>query len=152
MQALFQKFSFLAKIVFYPKNLFTILYCCLLIIASIITMFSFQGAFWIPLSRNSMKQLLLLLQSISWMMVESTGIEPVTSCLQGRRSPSWANPPYRRNQIHNFRFEILISKLHCVFVSPHQIKPASLGFEWSLSFSKETQWNLSYYRNFIQSL
>ena len=26
-------------------------------------------------------------------MVESTGIEPVTSCLQGRRSPSWANPP-----------------------------------------------------------
>ena len=26
-------------------------------------------------------------------LVESTGIEPVTSCLQGRRSPSWANPP-----------------------------------------------------------
>ena len=35
-----------------------------------------------------------MLQSISF-MVESTGIEPVTSCLQGRRSPSWANPPYR---------------------------------------------------------
>ena len=63
------------------------------------------------------------------LLVESTGIEPVTSCLQGRRSPSWANPPYRRNQIHNFRFEILISNLHCVFVSPHQIKPASLGFD-----------------------
>ena len=29
------------------------------------------------------------------LVVESTGIEPVTSCLQGRRSPSWANPPYR---------------------------------------------------------
>ena len=28
------------------------------------------------------------------LLVESTGIEPVTSCLQGRRSPSWANPPY----------------------------------------------------------
>ena len=27
-------------------------------------------------------------------VVESTGIEPVTSCLQGRRSPSWANPPF----------------------------------------------------------
>ena len=27
------------------------------------------------------------------LLVESTGIEPVTSCLQGRRSPSWANPP-----------------------------------------------------------
>ena len=35
----------------------------------------------------------MTLQSASC-MVESTGIEPVTSCLQGRRSPSWANPPY----------------------------------------------------------
>ena len=94
MQAHSLEVFILAKIVFYPKNLFTILYCCLLIIASIITMFSFQGAFWISFSRNSMKQLFRLLQSISW-MVESTGIEPVTSCLQGRRSPSWANPPYK---------------------------------------------------------
>ena len=39
------------------------------------------------------------------LLVESTGIEPVTSCLQGRRSPSWANPPCRRNQIHNARFQ-----------------------------------------------
>ena len=31
---------------------------------------------------------------LSLLLVESTGIEPVTSCLQGRRSPSWANPPY----------------------------------------------------------
>ena len=27
-------------------------------------------------------------------MVEISGIEPLTSCLQGRRSPSWAKPPY----------------------------------------------------------
>ena len=33
--------------------------------------------------------------SQSLLLVESTGIEPVTSCLQGRRSPSWANPPFR---------------------------------------------------------
>ena len=26
-------------------------------------------------------------------MVEISGIEPLTSCLQGRRSPSWAKPP-----------------------------------------------------------
>ena len=45
MQAHSLEVFFLAKIVFYPKNFFTILYCCLLIIASIITMFSFQGAF-----------------------------------------------------------------------------------------------------------
>ena len=42
-------------------------------------------------------QITLKLQSIS--LVESTGIEPVTSCLQGRRSPSWANPPNRRSLI-----------------------------------------------------
>ena len=91
----FRSFFILAKIVFYPKNLFTILYCCLLIIASIITMFSFQGAFKFLFQETQWRFNLLDLQSISWMMVESTGIEPVTSCLQGRRSPSWANPPYR---------------------------------------------------------
>ena len=55
-------------------------------------MFSFQGAAWIPLKK-------LNEASLSWnfsqfLLVESTGIEPVTSCLQGRRSPSWANPPF----------------------------------------------------------
>ena len=43
MQAHILEVFLLAKIVFYPK-IFTILYCCLLIIASIVTMFSFQGA------------------------------------------------------------------------------------------------------------
>ena len=34
------------------------------------------------------------LQSISSLkLVEISGIEPLTSCLQGRRSPSWAKPP-----------------------------------------------------------
>ena len=28
-------------------------------------------------------------------MVEKTGFEPATSCLQGRRSPNWATTPYR---------------------------------------------------------
>ena len=27
-------------------------------------------------------------------LVEISGIEPLTSCLQGRRSPSWAKPPH----------------------------------------------------------
>ena len=27
-------------------------------------------------------------------VVEDTGLEPVTSCLQGKCSPRWANPPY----------------------------------------------------------
>ena len=29
-----------------------------------------------------------------FLVVEISGIEPLTSCLQGRRSPSWAKPPY----------------------------------------------------------
>ena len=32
--------------------------------------------------------------SMCW-LVEISGIEPLASCLQGRRSPSWAIPPYR---------------------------------------------------------
>ena len=50
----------------------------------------------ISIIRNSMKFQLRwnFSQSLKNSMVESTGIEPVTSCLQGRRSPSWANPPY----------------------------------------------------------
>ena len=58
----------------------------------IITMFSFQGA-----SLNLFKRLneasTFVGVSVNLFLVESTGIEPVTSCLQGRRSPSWANPP-----------------------------------------------------------
>ena len=35
-----------------------------------------------------------LTSSLLRYMVEISGIEPLTSCLQGRRSPSWAKPPY----------------------------------------------------------
>ena len=30
-----------------------------------------------------------------WALVEVNGIEPMTSCVQGRRSPSWATPPWQ---------------------------------------------------------
>ena len=46
MQAQFQKFL-KQNCIYYPFNLKVFLYCCLLIIAFIITMFSFQGAKWI---------------------------------------------------------------------------------------------------------
>ena len=67
--------------------------------------FRFLFDYWVLYSRDSMKpqtvfqpfavsvNLLILHSAFSILMVESTGIEPVTSCLQGRRSPSWANPP-----------------------------------------------------------
>ena len=57
-------------------------------------MFSFQGASEFLSSRDSMKH--LLFQSCfsqSLFLVEISGFEPLTSCLQGRRSPSWAKPP-----------------------------------------------------------
>ena len=63
-------------------------------------MFSFQGASESLQLRDSMKPLVSKkLQSIS--LVEISGIEPLTSCLQGRRSPSWAKPP------DLFRYKIL---------------------------------------------
>ena len=43
--------------------------------------------------RNSMKFRLNRNFSQSLKVVEISGIEPLTSCLQGRRSPSWAKPP-----------------------------------------------------------
>ena len=30
---------------------------------------------------------------LNYFMVENSGIEPLTSCVQSRRSPSWAKPP-----------------------------------------------------------
>ena len=80
---------------------------------------------WIPLSRNSMKQAKSfdLICFSQFLVVESTGIEPVTSCLQGRRSPSWANPPYRVNAeciMHNA--ELLAFILHSSFWILHLIK------------------------------
>ena len=61
----------------------------------IITMFSFQGTWWVSFSRDSMKfQLPLELQSISFEVVEISGIEPLTSWMPFKRSPSWAIPPY----------------------------------------------------------
>ena len=95
-------------------------------------MFSFQGAFWVSSSRNSMKShfhgtsvnsLTVNCQLSTLLLVESTGIEPVTSCLQGRRSPSWANPPYRVNAeciMHNA--ELLAFILHSSFWILHLIK------------------------------
>ena len=58
-------------------------------------MFSFQGTSLSFLSlRDSMKSLFRETSVNLLSLVEISGIEPLTSCLQGRRSPSWAKPPY----------------------------------------------------------
>ena len=61
-------------------------------------MFSFQGAclsfFCKRLNEASNVLSFISNFSQSLFVVEISGIEPLTSCLQGRRSPSWAKPPY----------------------------------------------------------
>ena len=39
-------------------------------------------------------------ESFNSLLVEMMGIEPMTPCLQGRCSPSWATPPYERPYLH----------------------------------------------------
>ena len=56
-------------------------------------MFSFQGAFEFSKKLNEVSVSRNFSQFLK-KMVEISGIEPLTSCLQGRRSPSWAKPPY----------------------------------------------------------
>ena len=59
------------------------------------SMFSFQGAclnLFIP--KETQWSILSLRNFSQFLLVEISGIEPLTSCLQGRRSPSWAKPPY----------------------------------------------------------
>ena len=55
----------------------------------------FQETQWSILFPRYFSQFLVLF----WILVEISGIEPLTSCLQGRRSPSWAKPP---NPIDSF--------------------------------------------------
>ena len=149
MQALIQKFLFSKNCIFTlwhflyqtsPKfSLLLPSHNCI-----IITMFSFQGANLSFLKETQWSFTIVELQSISFRkLVEISGIEPLTSCLQGRRSPSWAKPPYRRNQIHNLRIDLI--QAQCSTVSLFVLcpfKPASLGFEWKPEF-KETQWSIN---------
>ena len=65
--------------------------CCLTYHFCYIVQFSRCIAFQPLLKSDWNTQSLECFNLIS--MVEISGIEPLTSCLQGRRSPSWAKPP-----------------------------------------------------------
>ena len=90
---------YIAKIVFLPNflnNKFPFMlpsHNCI-----IITMFSFQGAFLNLFFKKLSEASTFVGTSIN-LLVEISGIEPLTSCLQGRRSPSWAKPPYLREEV-----------------------------------------------------
>ena len=50
-------------------------------------------------------------------LVEMMGIEPMTPCLQGRCSPSWATPPYRVNEKWRVKSEeFQLKKLRFFFI------------------------------------
>ena len=40
-------------------------------------------------------------------MVEVNGIEPMASCVQGRRSPSWAIPPYQKDKKEAYKVSFI---------------------------------------------
>ena len=53
-------------------------------------------------------------------LVEMSGIEPLTPCLQGRCSPSWATPPYEQGiRIEIFSFPRL--KVHNLSIAPSKL-------------------------------
>ena len=79
--------------------------------------------FWISFSRNSVKHLFRG-TSIN-LLVEISGIEPLTSCLQGRRSPSWAKPPYLREVVGQNGLEPSTSRLSVVCSSQLSYWPIS---------------------------
>ena len=47
-------------------------------------------------------------------LVEISGIEPLTSCLQGRRSPSWAKPPNLSHLLTRY-IHCQLSTVNCQF-------------------------------------
>ena len=98
------------------------------LIASLHTLFSFQGAFfsnlsvcwWAQVDSNHRPHAYQACALTTWAMspfsrrcvplqllVEMNGIEPMTPCLQSRCSPSWATPPYFIWGISEFSFRSL---------------------------------------------
>ena len=78
---------------------------------------------WVPFPRNSMK--LQFLETSVNFLVEISGIEPLTSCLQGRRSPSWAKPPYCFEVVGQNGLEPSTSRLSVVCSSQLSYWPIS---------------------------
>ena len=110
-------------------------------------MFSFQGAFKSlkRLSETSIawcfnQSLNFPLSTFNLLVVESTGIEPVTSCLQGRRSPSWANPPFSSKHIsqntHLHKRKCLVASWFLLFHS----NPLRWALNGALGFIKLKWW------------
>ena len=102
----------------------------------IITMFSFQGTS--ESLRDSMKQwnafAFLCFSQPLLDVVEISGIEPLTSCLQGRRSPSWAKPPYSSKSNPHFPFWNAFQNLTVALFLLSPSKPLRLLCRGPLSF------------------
>ena len=70
------------------------------------------------------------IQFSRYIMVENKGLEPLTPCVQGRCSPSWANSP-RRNCRHAFRVDSVASsfKWRSFLLFPKKLRFS--GTPWS---------------------
>ena len=88
-------------------------------------------------------------KALSWKMVEMMGIEPMTPCLQGRCSPSWATPPYMGSSIpENWT---TIQETHAVPISLFQgfvlvYFQTSRNTLMFLTFSIERRWSSRTFR------
>ena len=65
-------------------------------------------------------------------LVEMMGFEPMTPCLQGRCSPSWATPPYVASQMNCASH---MNSLRDELASPWSIATQYLGFAFSNLFA-----------------
>ena len=60
-------------------------------------------------------------------LVEISGIEPLTSCLQGRRSPSWAKPPNLPSLLLGTSGNCQLSLVNSVLTVPSKLNNASIS-------------------------
>ena len=75
-------------------------------------------------------------------LVEMMGIEPMTPCLQGRCSPSWATPPYRVNEkwrVKNEEWKVLVEKSFAFFFLNYSLFIIHHSLFIILSFPSVTQ-------------
>ena len=68
-------------------------------------------------------------------LVEISGIEPLTSCLQSRRSPSWAKPPYLLFSPLRLSLRLATALLFLEKTAPHRdigVRSANLRYPCSV--------------------
>jgi hypothetical protein len=76
------------------------------------------------------------LSTLSGRVVEVNGFEPMTSCVQGRRSPSWATPPKNwRFNIDYWKFSLFIKFNIRSSIVNHKSSDGGPGWSWTIDLT-----------------